>query len=1050
MCRKILPALAVLLLVPGSVFAQTATIQGAVVDNRTEDPLSGVHVVIQELQREAATDAQGQFKVPVDSGSFTLRASLVGYRDFETKVHVDTGETVREDLRLKHAELGLDEVVLTGVAEGRKRANLGFSVDRVGENTLHQVPRTDPANALRGKIAGAQIIQPSGDPAANASIRLRGSTSITGDQQPLIILDGIITDGGVNDISMQDVESIEVVKGAAASSLYGSLAGNGIVRITTKTGSESSDLEVRVRSEYGQSEIVEKYPKATRHPWQLDSLVARRPDGSTVTLINPSEEELRRQIPTGSKMIAWKGRSEEIVADDGLFDNPFPVLYDNSEKVFTGKPYSTNYVALSDRGNEYSFLASYERLHQGGTVEPMDPYERNTVRLNADYTPDSRLSASFTSSYVTVSSPNIQGPRLGDNYFYSVLTADPYVDMTETTEDGAYSNNPTGYDIQSSNWQNPLYVARTREQTFDRRRILAGVKVDFRLADNLFLHVRESFDQQFTNHTTFYPVGYETPHVDPTVSEGFERRQSSQNRATVTEAWASVERDVGDFTWSATAKYLYEDREFSRHAGSGSRYDAAGIRNLGALDASTYSISSRQTEERTDNYVFTMSVNYDDIVIADGLIRQDGSSLFGVEERWQTYYRGSVAYRLSEQFEIPDVQQLKVRASYGVSGNRPPFQARYETFDVDSGEISPQVLGNEHLRPSESSEVELGVDVGFLNRVRLTANYAKSVVEDDYLLVPLSSAAGFSSQWQNVATLESTSYEVSLQGQILRRQGLNWTANMTWSTTAQTYKELDGMAPFYRTTSAELDVFRVEEGLPYGNLYGNKVLTSLDQLTIVDGTVLNSGGDSVEDFTVNEYGYVVPAGTKGTPNEQVVYAVDENGNKTTEQIGNTSPDFTVGLYSTLSWKGVGVYALVDWSKGGDVYNYTKQLLYFNDRHKDLQEFAADGHHWGYANSSSTIYNLSTASSYFVEDASYVKLREVALSYTLGQDQLNVVFGQSIDRIQLSVTGRNLLTFTGYSGWDPEVALRSNSTNFRLDEFAYPNYRTYTGAIELTF
>jgi hypothetical protein len=169
------------------------------------------------------------------------------------------------------------------------------------------------------------------------------------------------------------------------------------------------------------------------------------------------------------------------------------------------------------------------------------------------------------------------------------------------------------------------------------------------------------------------------------------------------------------------------------------------------------------------------------------------------------------------------------------------------------------------------------------------------------------------------------------------------------------------------------------------------------------------------------------------------------------QIGNTRPDFQVGFRSNFNWKGLGLYALVDWSQGGDVYNYSKQLLYFNYRHEDQQEFAEQGKDISYTDGSSNIYNQAAASSYFVEDGSFVKLREVSLSYTLDQTLLENALGTStLEQVKLSIIGRNLFTITDYTGWDPEVGLRSDANNFRLDEYAYPNFRTFTGSVSLQF
>ncbi len=1032
MLRKLLSMALALLLLPAFVLAQ-GSITGTVSDAATGETLPGANVVVQELNRGAATDTEGRFVIDnVPNGTYTLTSSFVGYKKFETTVEVSGSETTL-NIELEPDYFGLEEVVVTGVGTGTQTTKLGFSVGKVGEKQLSQVTAADPANALRGKVSGVTIVQASGDPSAAPDIRLRGSTSITGDQSPLIIVDGVITSGSLRDINMEDVKSIEVVKGAAAASIYGSLAGNGVIQIITKRNADKVDEpQFTIRSEYGFSEIADKYPIATKHPFINDATLTSG----------------------GQYVDTWPGY--ENYDSDRRFDNDFPVLYDNVEALFTGKPFNTNNFSLANSGEDYNYMASFENFNQGGVLEPVEDYVRNTVRLNADYTPNDKLAVNFSASYINVDSPRFEEQGQGDNFFYSVLTAMPFMDLTEKNEDGEFSNDPTGYDIQGSNFQNPLYVAEQRDFQFNRDRIIAGAKLQYKLTDWLSANGRQSLDKSYRQNTTFYPKGYITPTPSASINDGYESRTSIVSSAAITELWLDFQKEFDDYNVNAIVKYLYEDRNFERFSAEGSNYVVAGIRDIGDL-TQNQEIDSYQQTIRAENIFLNVDVDYQDKIIASGLIRRDGSSMFGSEERWQTYYRGSVAYRITEDVDINNINEWKVRASYGTSGNRPPFEAQYETFSASQSGISPNILGNNEIKPSTVAEMEVGTNITFFDRYNAEINYAMTTTTNDYLLVPLSSVAGYNAQWQNIGEIESTSFEVALNGQFYNTQDLSWSAGLTFDKTTQEITDLGDVPPFTRNIGGSaLPLFRVEAGVPYGAMYGNLALTSLDQLTVVNGEVVNSGVDvngdgqlTTADYEVNSHGYVVPKGTHGTVQEQITYQVDENGEKTVSQIGNTTPDFQMGLSNTLNYKGVGLYILLDWSRGQDVYNYTKQLLYFNNRHKDLQDFAAQGFDVGYADGSSQIYNGASASSYFVEDASFIKLREVALSYTLAGSKLGTV-GDYVDEIRLSVTGRNLLTFTDYTGWDPEVALRTNATNFRLDEYAYPNYRTYTGSIQIRF
>ncbi|CAN0013388.1 unnamed protein product, partial [Chrysoparadoxa australica] len=294
----------------------------------------------------------------------------------------------------------------------------------------------------------------------------------------------------------------------------------------------------------------------------------------------------------------------------------------------------------------------------------------------------------------------------------------------------------------------------------------------------------------------------------------------------------------------------------------------------------------------------------------------------------------------------------------------------------------------------------------------------------------------------------------ALQGVLLNTRDMQGGFNLSFATVDQKVTDLGDVPAFTRSAGGAIDLFRFEEGVSYGAMYGNKLISSVSQLTTdTNGFVLNAGGGTLTpaDFSVNSLGHVVITSDAGTDAERPMYLVDENGDEEIVQIGDTNPDFNVGITGNFSYKNLGLFMVWDWSQGGEVYNYTKQLLIFNYRHKELETLTRDGYKLPYITSSDGLYNASDALSYYVEDASYLKLREVSLSYTFDNDMLSGIgIGNAIKDIKLSVVGRNLLTFTDYSGYDPEVALRSNATNFRLDEYSYPNFRTFTGSIQVRF
>ena len=1029
MLRRILSTAVVALIMTTLAHGQSGSITGVISDATSGEAMPGVTVQLVELNRGAATDIDGIYTISnVPSGTYTLRASFVGFKANTMQVTIGSGETT-QNLQLQQDILGLEEVVVTGVGTGTSTTKLGFSVAKVGEQELNTVPAGDVGSAIQAKVPGVTVVKASGDPSQAGTIRLRGSTSLSDDQEPLIIIDGIITDGSLADINMQDVESIEIVKGAAAASLYGSLAGNGVIQIITKRGSKSIDRpQVTYRTEYGFSTLGNEYPIATTHPWIEDYTLTS--DGAAVA--------------------SWPNFN--TYDTDRVWDNEYPVYNDNLDAVFDGQPYNSNFINVANSSETFNYYASFENMNQGGVIKNLPDYNRNSVRLNADYTYDDRFRIGFSGNYVSTEYPDITEQGQGSNFFYSVLTAPQIINFNEKNTNGTFSNNPRGYDIVGSNFQNPLYVAEQFQDNFSRDRYIMGFTVNYEINDNFTVDGRQSFDKRFTLQETFAPRGYQTPTPSNAFNNGFEGRETFENSTSITELWATGRFQVEDLNIRVIAKYLYENREYENYDFSGFNYSVAGIRNFGAVSSDTYSIDSEFITERAENIIVDTEFDYQDKLILGGMVRRDGSSSFGSDERYSIYYRGSLAYRLTEDIDINNIQELKLRASYGISGLRPPFEAQYETYSAGATVLLPNVLGNTEIKPSVVAETEFGVDVAFLDKFNMSVNYSLTNTTNDYLLAPLGGDNPFSDQWQNVGEIENRTFETALQGNLVQTRDLQAGFNLSFSKTLQKVTDLGGVPAFTRAAGGAINLFRFEEGVSYGAMYGNKLISSVDELSVDEnGFVLNDGSGTLTpgDFSVNSLGHVVVTANAGTQAERPMYLVDDIGDPQIVQIGDTQPDFQVGLSGNLNWKNLGLFMVWDWSQGGEVYNYSKQLLYFNFRHADLEDYTRAGFDPDYALASDGLYNASNALSHFVEDATYLKLREVSLSYTLTNNNLGKL-GEYLRDVQFSVVGRNLLTLTNYTGYDPEVALRTNSTNFRIDEYSYPNFRTFSGSVRLRF
>ena len=470
--------------------------------------------------------------------------------------------------------------------------------------------------------------------------------------------------------------------------------------------------------------------------------------------------------------------------------------------------------------------------------------------------------------------------------------------------------------------------------------------------------------------------------------------------------------------------------------------------------------------------------------ILDGLIRRDGSSLFGPDERWQTYYRGSVAWRIAQEdfWNIDAIDEFKLRFSLGTAGGRPNFFAQYETFGVSAGAIFPVNLGNTALKPEFTTEREAGMNFVFFENLGLDLTYAWQTTDDQLLLVPQPAFVGFSNQWQNAGAIAAQTYEVSMRYAPIDTQDMGLQFRVNWDKTKQEVTRLD-VPDFTQGT------FFVSEGRPLGELWGEVLATSCEQLAPVG----ISASTCASNFQVNDDGLLVPTGssdfTEGFSSGLwgTTVAVDaEDGERTyawgnpiyvqdrspacvasnptdymdkcrlTEFLpyGNTTPDFNTSFATNFRYKGLSLNALLEASVGHKVYNNTAQWALRELRGEDVDQTGKPlefNKPTGYA---SVIYNVGSDNSWFAEDGDWLKVRELSLGYTLPQTMIEGLFGGVFDRVTLNLIGRNLITLTGYRGYDPEVgrsggSLGSETLN-RVDSFGYPNFRTFTVSAELVF
>ncbi len=1059
MKRTVHSVLCLLLCCLGSVLmGQDITVRGLISSAETGDPLPNVQIELQGTPRKTSSDTQGFFEINVPPPNIfyarrnaILIFSLVGHETIE----VDVGRRKEFNLSMKrkadNQEIQVAEIILTGTADGQTPKGLCFSVDCLHDDAFHPVPPSYLGQGLQGKVAGLRVSQLGRQPGQGAYLQLRSANSIANGQQPLILLDGIYLNGSsLADINPEDIEKVEVLKGAAGASLFGSQAANGVVQFFTKRGktSEIGRSKVSYRTEWGFSEEAKRFDLNTATNREI-----LNPEGPQPVLGDFTESQVH--------------------------DTPLPNLQDYQEDIlFQSGQFSSHNLSISGRTKASNYFFSGQRLRDEGVIQSADGFTRNSFRLNFDQRLSEKIDFGISTAYSNSTQDLVAG---GNNntadYLATTLFLTPIFDLNvPNEEDGSafdWDIDNTGRGIT-----NPLYQDANIEQSVGRSRFLANAKAGYYFRDWLQLRYAATVDRSTNQFEHFIEKGFLSTAVpgffgslatadQQLINGGAIHRSQAVNQYFTSRADLIARRTFSGFNGAFRASFLYEDITASYNEARGENLAVAGVRSLDNAQSNVQIASNAQDIVAYSGFLVA-DIDYKEKFLFSGLFRQERSSLFGPEERNANYYRVSGAYRLSRDARIKGVQELKLRASLGTAGIRPAFEQRFETFALQNGSATKNTLGNEALRPAISTENEVGITATLWKAFDLDFTYSQIKTEDQLLLVPLTGAAGFTGQWQNAGSIDATIYEARLNTNLARlfkidTKAFQWDVTVTFDRVRQTIDRLD--IPSYITGPGlqQTSLFLVEEGQAFGTMVGEVFARDAAQLE-------DQVGINPADFVQNEAGYLVLQETLGTPAERPYKLRDENGNPLVQTIGNSNPDFRMGFLQTFSYRGLQLYALFDWKKGGDIYNLSKQWLYRDQQHADVSRYnsIAGGFYSG-----DGLYNNQVANNHFVEDGSFWMLREASLSYTLGKGMLGSWLGKSIDRIKLSLIGRNLMTWTQYSGVHPDVSTLPTGENtlanrvpgapgsdrttpngdpslFAVDAFNYPLRKTYSFSLQITF
>jgi TonB-linked SusC/RagA family outer membrane protein len=1033
--------------------AQNVEFSGKVT-TQTGQPLAGANVGITELGVGSVAGSDGHYAFTVDETklrgrSVNVTARFIGYKPKRLPVTI-TGNRIEHDFALERDVLNLEEVVVTGTSAATEQKKTPFTVSVVDNTQIKEAPAVSPIASLDGKIPGASVITSSGSPGSEPAIRLRSATSLTGRQDPLVIVDGTITRLGLADINSQDIERVEVIKGAAASSLYGSDAANGVIQIFTKRGANLGEGQTTftIRNEIGQSTLPHLIATNMHHNYKV------------ITDASGHVIDFDRNA-----------NGDRVTTDDAIIQNDYPVTYNQYREVFKPGQFMTNYVSAGQRRGNTNFNVSFDNTHDNGVVALLNGYHRQNFRLNVDHSLSDKIDVGVGSFYGRSTSD--EGENAG--IFFGMRFLEPNVKIDSVPSTGPFSgqyNPKIKQPPLSGNVVNPLYVLQQHKVSNNRDRFTGTFRTAYRPTTWLTFDGNMGYDEYGDGYKDYTPLGYANSAGAQGKGGLYQSTTSDRSynvnlKATATGTWGILQN-------TTQAAFLYEDQTNQFVSVNAPELTVPLVPEFGAAaqdPANPISPGSSTETIRARNGFLVSTFDIKDRYILDGMIRRDESSLFGSEQRGQTYQRLSAAWRVTQDLRLPGVDELKLRASHGTAGLRPPFSAQYEVFAVVGGAPEKIVLGNNNLKPAFSQETELGFDLNFLRNYTLEYSYSKKHTTDEIIKVPLSAATGYQTQWQNAGTLDGHSHEAALGAVLLSKADYFWRVNLTADRTRQKIADLKVGAflvgPSEGTTNTQ--IFRVAKGEPLGVIYGSKWIRSQGELEETIKTGRLSG--TAADYVLNEEGYYVTKSSYHTKAETPLKAyfcanADCTASKSVVQIGDVNPDFNLGFTNTLQYKAISINGTLTWVHGGQIYNYTRQWP-FNELRDAVEDQtskpkptctgstdATCPYSTGRKPSTyySAFYNNFDPNSFFVEDGSYIRLRELAVNWQLPTKWASKIPVANFSSARIGIVGRNLWTKTDYTGYDPDVTGPGGGNPFayRVDYFTYPAYRTFTAMLEFGF
>lgn len=997
-------------------------IKGSVVDE-SGLPVIGANIVVEGTTNGTITDLDGNFSLQVPEKA-ELRISYIGYLDQRVKV----GNNNTLHIILKEDTQALDEVIVVGYGT-MKKSDLTGSVSSIKVDELKEGIGTSVDQMLFGKSAGVSVIQNSGEPGAGFSINIRGASSINAGVEPLYVIDGVPIDNSravesgsivgfnsnrtprnpMSTINPADIESLEVLKDASATAIYGSRGANGVVLITTKSG------------------------KTGKQQVSYSGSVSISSPAKKLDLLNAAD--YKRVL----NAIIDEGGESEIYRVGDIANNGLGM--DWQDEVTKQNAISHEHQLSFTGGNEKTFYyASLNYANQDGIVKNTS-FERWGARLNLKSNINSRLTVNFNVSGSYVKDhfvANGYGVNAEAGVLYAAYNYDPTLAVKD--EDGNY--------VRSTilSVDNPVAIQEGMKSHSDTYRILASAYGEYRIIDGLTAKL--SLGTDFVNENRKNFISSLTQYGED--NGGIGSNQNSEKSNYIIEGtlnYAKTFKDKHSVGGLFGMSYQCFVNTSMNSRAADFPDESLGADNLQLGNQETFRITNSVTGNRLASYISRFNYGFDDRYLATITFRADGSSRFGTNHRFGYFPSAALAWKISNESFLKSfnaLSQLKMRLSWGRTGNQEignyPALSTYSSGNdaIWNGQAvtgtKPSKIPNPDLKWETTDQYNIGVDYGFFNnRLNGSIDYFWKKTTDMLLELPIPQSTGYSNQLTNIGRIDNRGIELSLNTVNIDNRDFSWTSNFTFSAMKNEVKDLGGIDEIIigaGYTHVDQVVIR-RPGVPLNSYYGYEV----------EGVwqVNDDYSKMKEDYVPGDLKYV-----------------DQNGDGVIDDkdrvvLGNSFPDFSWSFGNTFTYKNFGLYVFFEGVQGVDMLNGNLIDNYFpiSFRRNKFSELYLN--RWTVDNPTNEYpsfvnplkFGRKVCNSRTISDASYVRLKTIRLSYTFPK------VSKYIASLQVYATAENLFTWTDYIGLDPTLNSNNNS-NFRMDFNSYPSARTYMFGVKLDF